>query len=346
MSFLAELKRRNVLRVAVGYAVASWLLLQITDVLSSVLGLPPLAGRFVFLLLVIGLVPVLAFAWSYQVTPEGLKRDRGTGGGSVETARNLDRATIAMLIAVTAMVLVDRYLPREESVQEAHEDIFAESAVPETSAASRSDETHDDNTVSLAILPFTNMSPDPENEYFSDGVSEELISLLMRVDGLRVPSRTSSFAWKGQSRDIREIARELQVGHILEGSVRKAGNRVRITAQLIDTTTDTHLWSQTWDRDLEDIFAIQEDIAGHIVDSLQVVLDREAIQLRPTENLAAYSLYLEGRQLFQRRGDGLAEAVRLLREAVRLDPDFAEAWATLSLAYGFGQSDHRCPQGS
>jgi TolB-like protein len=187
---------------------------------------------------------------------------------------------------------------------------------------------------SVAVLPFVNMSADPDNEYFSDGISEELLNLLVRIDGLRVPSRTSSFAFKGMNTDIKEIARQLDVGHVLEGSVRKAGNRVRITAQLIDVDTDTHLWSETYDRELEDIFAIQDEIAGHIVEALQLVLGPDQAgekTAQSTANLGAYESYLRGRYLFLQRGVvSLTEAVAALRSAVEQDPDFADAWAALA----------------
>ena len=186
---------------------------------------------------------------------------------------------------------------------------------------------------SLAVLPFANLSPDPDNEYFADGISEELLNLLVQVDGLRVPSRTSSFAFKGQNRDIRDIARELRVNHVLEGSVRKAGDRVRITAQLIDVATDSHLWSETYDRELKDIFAIQDEIAGHIVDALKVVLKTGAVEQRPTDNLQAYTLYLQGRYEFQQREQHLLKAESLLQQAVELDPGFAEAWGALAMTY-------------
>ncbi|MEJ2534172.1 MAG: hypothetical protein P8008_01510, partial [Gammaproteobacteria bacterium] len=187
-------------------------------------------------------------------------------------------------------------------------------------------------TPSVAVLPFANMSPDPDNEYFADGISEELLNLLVDVEGLRVPSRTSSFAFKGQNRDIRDIAAELEVDHVVEGSVRKAGNRVRITAQLIDVSTDTHVWSETYDRELEDIFAIQDEIAGHIAEQLRLVLELDDSR-RPTDSLEAYTLFLQGRELLRQRGESLREAEKLLREAVELDPQFAEAWANLALTY-------------
>jgi TolB-like protein len=178
------------------------------------------------------------------------------------------------------------------------------------------------------------MSSDPEQEFFSDGISEEILNVLVRIEDLRVPSRTSSFAFKGLNTDIKEIAQQLNVGHILEGSVRKAGNRVRVTAQLIDVSTDTHLWSETFDRELEDIFAIQDEIAGHIVDAMKLVLGPDDGLHGPqkhTADLGAYESYLRGRYLFLQRGvASLTEAVAAHRAAVEQDPDFADAWAALA----------------
>jgi TolB-like protein len=265
MSFFEELKRRNVFRVGVAYVVASWLLLQITDVLVSLMGLPEFAGKLVVMLVAIGFIPVMIFSWAYEVTPEGIKREsevERSESVTRETATRLNRITIGLLIAVAALVLVDRFMPGQPGDEpESTANVSAETprdatgdpstAVVEEIAAAAV------TTPSVAVLPFVNMSADEENEYFSDGISEELLNLLVRIEGLRVPSRTSSFAFKGQNMDIRDIAKQLEVGHVLEGSVRKAGNRVRITAQLIDVTTDTHMWSDTYDRELEDIFRSQ-----------------------------------------------------------------------------------------
>ena len=193
---------------------------------------------------------------------------------------------------------------------------------------------------SIAVLPFVNMSDDPGNEYFSDGISEELLNLLVKVDGLRVASRTSSFSFKENKEiSIPEIAGQLNVDHVLEGSVRKAGNKVRVTAQLIDVRTDSHLWSETFDRELEDIFAIQDEIAGHIVQALKVALGTGeqgamANVQNPTDNLEAYELYLQGRYFWQRRGeDNIRRAISLLGMATDLDPQFARAWSSLAAAH-------------
>ena len=332
MSFFTELKRRNVFRVAVAYVVASWLLLQVTDVLMQVLGLPDSTGKFVFLALVLGFVPALVVSWVYEMTPDGLKKDAGItpqDSTAVHAGRKLDRITMILALIAIGVVVVDRLIPEQAvtpstDAQQAAAPIEAASPPPNQEAA--------DRIPSLAVLPFANMSPDPDNEYFADGISEELLNVLVDIEELRVPSRTSSFAFKGQNRDIRDIARELNVDHVLEGSVRKSGDRVRITAQLIDVSTDDHLWSETYDRKLEDIFAIQDEIAGNIIEALKVSLELEVSQT-PTSNLEAYTLYLQGRELFRRRtsGEHLLEADRVLREAVEKDPALAEAWATLAM---------------
>jgi TolB-like protein len=253
-----ELKRRNVFKMAIAYVVASWLILQITDVLTSVLTLPDTAGKFVFLLVVIGFIPTLVFSWAYEVTPEGIKKESEVDRDESmtrETAARLNRITIGLLVAVTGLVVADRFLL--EGATEATQNVSAETSgeISDTPPAPVSVPAEiTDTTPSVAVLPFVNMSSDEENEYFSDGISEELLNLLVRIEGLRVPSRTSSFAFKGQNMDIRDIARQLEVNHILEGSVRKSGNTVRVTAQLIDVSTDTHMWSDTYDRELEDIY--------------------------------------------------------------------------------------------
>jgi TolB-like protein len=332
LSFFSELKRRNVFRVVVAYVVACWLLLQVTDVLIGILGLPGATGKFVFLALVLGFVPAVVVSWVYELTPEGLKKDTGMTGqdtGGAQMGRKLDRITFVLALIAIGMIVFDRLIPEEATVAPneapvAASPIQAESTSPETKAT--------DRTKSLAVLPFANVSPDPDNEYFADGISEELLNVLVDIEELRVPSRTSSFAFKGMNRDIREIASQLDVDHILEGSVRKSGDRVRITAQLIDVSTDTHLWSETYDRKLEDIFAIQDEIAGHIIEALKVSLALE-IQHAPTTDVEAYTLYLQGRELFRRRSneEHLLEADRVLREAVKRDPQFADAWAMLAM---------------
>jgi TolB-like protein len=310
MSLFHELKRRNVIRIAILYLVSSWVLLQLADVLSSLLNAPEFAGSIVVMLLVLG------FFWVYEMTPEGLKRevevDRSQSM-TPETGKKLNVVIIVLLVIAISGLVVDRLIP-ETSVDEAPV-----------------------NDLSIAVLPFADLSQDQDQKYFTDGLSEELLNLLVRVDELRVASRTSSFAFRGSSLGIPEISKALNVGHILEGSVRKDGDRIRITAQLIEAGTDTHLWSENFDRELTDIFAIQDEIANAIVNALTGELgmggDRVITVEAVTENLDAYEMFLTARELFINR-EQLPESIRLFRKAVELDPDFARAWAGLGAVEG------------
>jgi len=345
VSFFSELKRRNVIRVAAAYLVASWLLLQITDVLSNILELPGSAGKFVFVVLIIGLIPTLIFSWVYEMTPEGLKRDSDVVADqsiSLHTARKLDRITIVLLLIVAGIVVIDRFIP------ETGEQITAVGSASDNETSTTSEQRSSisesvdssiatDNRQSVAVMPFVNMSDDESNEYFSDGISEELLNVLVRVQSLRVPSRTSSFSFRDGDKKLSEIGRELGVAHVLEGSVRKAGNRIRVTAQLIEVSTDTHLWSETYTRELDDVFAIQDEIAQAIVDALQLTLsgaDQQNLGAHSTSNVGAYNHYLLGRHLWnQRTGQSLLAAVSSLQEAVAIDPGYDQAWAALADTY-------------
>ena len=321
MSFFSELKRRNVIRVAVLYLVSSWVLLQLTDVLSSLLNVPESAGSIVVLLLILGFVPVVIFAWVYEMTPEGLKREADvdrTHSQTPATGQKINVAIIVLLVIAIGGLVADRLVP-EPGVEV--EDFLAESL----------EAPIDD--LSIAVLPFADLSQDQDQQYFTDGLSEELLNLLVRVDDLHVASRTSSFAYRGSTLSIPDISKALRVGHILEGSVRKDGDRIRITAQLIEADTDRHLWSENFDRELVDIFAIQDEIANAIVQALTgklgVGADRAISVDVATENLDAYEMYLTARELFLKRTE-LPESIRLFRAAVELDPSFVRAWEGLA----------------
>jgi TolB-like protein len=336
VSLFSELKRRNVFRVAAAYLVTGWLLIEIGNTLEETLNLPDWADTLLAFFLILGFPIALFVSWAYEITLEGIKREQEVdidASSRSATARRLNQLTVTIMALALAYFALDKWVltgehsTLVESPTELAAITAAEGMPPTPEQASATEET-----ASVAVLPFVNMSPDPENEYFSDGISEELLNLLVQVEGLRVPSRTSSFAFKGMNTDIREIASQLEVGHILEGSVRKAGNRVRVTAQLIEVSTDTHLWSDTYDRELEDIFAIQDEIAGHIVEELKLALGNDVASSASTENIEAYNLYLRGLHLFQQRGARvLREAEKLLEEAVALDPGFAKAWGLLAL---------------
>jgi TolB-like protein/Tfp pilus assembly protein PilF len=311
MRLVSELRRRNVLRMAVLYAVAAWLVFQVVDVMMSVVGLPAWAGRATFAVLAIGFPIALIFSWFYELTPEGISLEKDVDPQESithVTGRRLDFIVISLLCAGLILFAYDKWWI---------------SGPPEQS---------------IAVLPFTNMSADPEQEYFSDGISEELLNVLAQIKPLKVIARTSSFSFKGQNVDIATVAEKLNVRHVLEGSVRRSGNQVRITAQLIDATDSTHVWSQIYDRELDDIFAVQEEIAGAISAALKVELALVAGKaVLPTvikaANTDAYDAYLQGRELIHRRGQqNLEAAVLHLERALRLDNNFAPAHAQLAIA--------------
>jgi TolB-like protein/Tfp pilus assembly protein PilF len=340
VTLLSELKRRNVIRVGAAYFVSSWLLIELADIMFEAFGFPPAAMKWLIGALGLGILPMLIFSWVYELTPEGLVKDAGPGHENPEnrrTGRRLDQVTIAMILFALVVVAIERFvvpqrvLPPPEVVEvpsgvvETRQLVVNVPALPIPEGPS------------IAVLPFTNMSPDPDNAYFADGISEEILNVLADVDGLKVASRTSAFNFRDTDTSIPDIARQLGVAHVLEGSVRKAGMRVRITAQLIDAETDQHLWSDTYDRDLTDIFAVQEEIAQAITAALGDALGLTTIDqiqvAAPTQDLAAYELFLQGRTLFYQRGLALRTAREQLEAAVERDPDFAEAWAMLAATY-------------
>ena len=333
MKVFEELRRRNVIRVGIAYLIGSWILLQVVDVLAPILTLPDWVGRLVFLFVAIGIVPTLIFSWAYEMTPDGLRLESELGPNEVltnHTARKLDRLTIAMLAIVAGIVILDRLVPETAiAPQEA-----TKQATPDR--ASTTDSARGDRP-SVAVIPFVNMSADANNEYFSDGISEELLNALVGITNLRVPSRTSSFTFKGSDKRLDEIGRELNVEHILEGSVRKAGDRIRVTAQLVEVSTDTRIWADTYTRTLVDIFTVQDEIAQAIVNALQVTLsgaESERLESHSTNNVEAYDKYLVGRYAWnQRTPDSIRTAISSFKEAIALDPEFDQAWAALADAY-------------
>ena len=333
MSFITELKRRNVFRVAVAYLAGAWLLSEVSATLFPLFGFSDTPVRIIVILLAIGFPLFLVFSWIFEITPEGLKLEkdiRREVSLSRETDKKLDRAIIVLLILAVGYFAVDKFVLEPARVVE---------IVEETTQQARSEalvESYGDK--SIAVLPFVNMSDDPDQEYFSDGISEELLNLLAQIPELRVISRSSAFYYKGKDIPVTEIAKQLHVEHVLEGSIRKAGDRVRITAQLIAARSDAHLWSQVYDRKLGDIFAIQEEIAraiGHALELKLVHGSTDALQLvvSGTGNVDAYDVYLQGRELVSLRdADSLEKASRLFERALRLDAKFAPAHAQLAIA--------------
>ncbi len=339
-SIFAELKRRNVFRVAGVYAVVGWVLAQISTTLEEALGLPPWFDGLIVALLLLGLPIAIVFAWAFEMTPNGVVRTESVPEGesiTADTGHKLDYAIIAGLVLLAAMVVWQK----TGSDAVVHDSVTADAPAQVT-------DTPQFDAASIAVLPFADLSPRGDQEYFSDGISEEILNVLVAVDGLEVTSRTSSFQFKGGDLGIPAIAKTLNVRHVLEGSVRKSGEAIRVTAQLIDASNDKHLWSDTYDRPLtaENIFAIQDEIANSIVNALSDALGVGALEpvkvSATTRNLTAYELFLQARPLYQARRD-LDIVDDLLARALEQDPTFAEAWemraATRLLAVGYGYSD-------
>ncbi len=334
-----ELKRRNVFKVTVAYIIVAWLLLQVSDTLVPALQLPEWFHSGVAVLLILGLPVAIIFAWAFEMTPEGLKREYEVDRSqsiTAQTGRKLEFMIIGALIIALGYFAYDKFVftaAREAELVEATTQAVTELAAAEAQASAETDK-------SIAVLPFVNMSSDPDQEYFSDGISEELLNVLAQFPGLRVAARTSSFQFKGQNQDIADIARQLHVNHVVEGSVRKSGNRLRITAQLIDAGSGFHLWSESWDRELNDIFVIQDEISAAIGDALKIELQLGsgnspgALPSIPAAATAqAYEYYLKGRQLINERSrHGLEEAVKALELALEIDERYAPAHAQLAIA--------------
>ena len=339
MSFFSELKRRNVFRVAIGYVISTWLLAQVADLVLGAIGAPAWVMQTILLIFALGFPVVLFFSWAYEVTPDGIKReseiDRDHSITPV-TARKLDRAIIAMLVVALAyFVWESRFATTGPDTESNNEKAAATSESPE---AANKESSFADN--SIAVLPFVNMSSDQEQEYFSDGLSEELLNLLAKNPALRVAARTSSFSFKGQNLEITDIAERLKVAYVLEGSVRKADNRLRITAQLIQTADGYHLWSETYDRNLENIFAIQEEIAGKITAALLPrIVANDNTPVAPVHQGSAftppadvYQEYLLARNRFnQQTNSGREDALKIMAELVHAYPDYADAQAFYAL---------------
>jgi TolB-like protein len=327
MGIISELRRRNVFRVAIAYVVVAWLVLQVGDTLAPALRLPDWINSALAFFLVLGFPLALVFAWAFELTPDGIKREKDVDRSdsiTQQTGKKFNRVIIVVLVIAVAFFAFDKFVldpSRDAELVQA----ATETTQVETAAASNS----------IAVLPFADLSPAGDQEYFSDGIAEEVLNVLVRVKDLNVASRTSSFGFKGQEAlGIPSIAEKLKVRHVLEGSVRKAGDTVRITAQLIDAQTDVHLWSETYDRTLtaESIFSIQDEIAQAIVQQLGLVIEGRATPAAGTQNLDAYELYLRAHKVFIERSDILG-AIELFEQTVAADPLFGRAVAGLAAAY-------------
>ena len=334
MSLFHELKRRNVFRVAIAYLAGAWLVTEVAGTLFPAFGVPDWAFRFLVILFALGFVPALIVSWAYELTPDGLKPEKDVvRDESIThlTARQLDKVTIGLVVIAVTFILVDRiWLSPGFSTQAELPLEPGPGPGPETESLTSVDEYPPN---SIAVLPFVNMSGDANNEYFSDGISEELLNLLSGIPELRVIARTSSFFYKDKDTRIEEIARDLKVRHVLEGSVRKSGDRVRVSAQLIETASGTHLWSESYDRTLDDIFAIQDEIAGEVVEAMEVVLLGEAAPEVKATDAEAYALYLQCRHFGAGDLEKLRRAEQYCRQALEIDPNYAPAWANLGTIY-------------
>jgi TolB-like protein/Tfp pilus assembly protein PilF len=334
MTFLVELKRRNVIRMAGLYLVGAWLVTQVAATVLPLFGAPDWMARSIIVALAIGFVPVLIVAWIFELTPDGLKRDAEVPAEqsiAPQTARRMERMFLLLLAIALGFFAFDRFVlaPRRDAalVAATAKSIEAETAATRTAASEKS----------IAVLPFVNMSADKENEFFSDGIAEEILNALAQVDDLKVAGRTSSFQFKGRNESLTAIGQALGVAHVLEGSVRKQGDKVRITAQLIRVQDGYHQWSETFDGDLRDVFALQERIARAITEKLQVTLSGKQAQRlvnAGTSNPDAYALYLQATATFDHRdGEHMLDAVKQLQEAIALDPAYARAYSRLAAVH-------------
>ena len=323
-SFFTELKRRHVFRIGIAYLAVAWLIVQVVAAITPILELPNWFAKVILVLLAVGFPIALILAWAFELTPEGIRRESELSTESSPTRsfrRKWDFIIIGTLVFALGLALWDRGSSPPIN--------NATPTLTSSPAATLSTQT-------IAVLPFTNMSSDPEQEYFSDGLSEEILNDLSRIEGLKVSARTSSFAYKRSTESVQSIAHKLGVGHILEGSVRKSRNRLRINVQLIDATNGYNIMSKTYDRELEDIFAIQEEIAESVANALSIKLglgDRARIK-SGTNNLAAYNEFLTGRALINNLGPAQTlKAAQKFVHTTELDPNFAEAWSALGDAY-------------
>ena len=311
-TLFAELKRRNVLKVSTVYVIAAWIMLQMADMVREPLGMPDWVFQAILVVLGSGFLLTVTLAWIFDFTPDGIRKTPAAGDDATHRFSK-GRKTDFVIIALLLIALIAFAMERQKA--------------PTVAAES-------DTVKSIAVLPFVSMSSDIENEYFADGLAEELLNMLAKIKDLKVAGRTSSFYYKGRDIDLREIGRQLNVNHVLEGSVRKSGNRVRITAQLISVADGFHLWSETYDRQLDDIFKIQEEIARAVTTALKVTLlgeEAQALDVQPALNPEAHSMYLIARSRQRERGlENLTQAMHLFENIIEGFPDFAPAYSGLS----------------
>jgi adenylate cyclase len=327
LPLLKELQRRNVFKVTIAYIVMAWLVLQVADVILNNITAPGWIFHVLMLFLAIGLPFAVFFAWAFELTPEGLKREHEvdrTQSITPQTGRKLNALVFVVMALALGYLAYDKFVlsaDRNTALVEATRQTVTEQSEPTTTDKS------------IAVLPFADMSPDKDQEYMSDGIAEELLNLLAKIPELKVASRSSAFQFKGEKIDLVEVAQKLKVSYILEGSVRKSGNQLRITAQLIKAGDGFHLWSETYDRSLDNIFAIQDEISAAVVDALKIELFGEGPKALVV-NPEAYALVLKGRYLHAKWGkENFASAIEAYQQALAIDPAYAEAWANIASTY-------------
>ncbi|PYK12507.1 MAG: hypothetical protein DME65_03930 [Verrucomicrobia bacterium] len=332
-NFFSELKRRNVIRMAGLYLVAAWLVVQVSGTVLPMFGAPEWLPRTVVVLLAIGFVPAVIFSWVFQLTPQGLKREDDLAPEqsiTPQTGRRMDRMIIVVLVLALGYFAFDKFVlaPRREAA-------LVASATPNESKSVI-------NAKSIAVLPFENRSEDKANAYFADGIQDEILTRLSKIADLKVISRTSTEHYKSVPEKLSEIGKQLGVAHILEGSIQKSGDSVRVNVQLIKAANDSHLWADTFDRKLTDIFSVESEVAKAIADQLRAKLtgqEEQVIAAKPTDNSEAYDAYLRGLAYTLKTSFGpesILGAQKYLKEAVSLDPKFASAWALLSQVNSLG----------
>ena len=355
-SFFAELKRRNVVRMAGLYLVGAWLLVQVAGTVLPMFGAPDWLPRTIVILLAIGFVPALLFSWVFELTPQGLKRDEDVPPEqsiAPQTARRMDRTIIVVLLLALSYFVFDKFVlaPRRQMEGGASYDkLRTGSATPNAQGLAGARPPISEK--SIAVLPFENLSSDKENAYFAEGIQDEILTRLAKIAALKVISRTSTQKYKSAPDNLREVGKQLGVANLLEGSVQKAANAVHVNVQLIRAATDEHLWAESYNRKLDDIFGVEGEVAGAIADQLNAKLsgsERQELAVRPTKNPDAYDAYLRGLAFEGGVDDfraSLLKSIEAFEDAVRLDPEFALAWAHLCRQDGlvfinFDQSSQR-----
>jgi len=342
VSLFEELKRRNVFKVGIAYAVSSWILLQLTEIVSGILELPAWAPKLILVILAVGFVPALILAWAFELTPDGIKLEKEVERGESvvrSTGRKLDILIMVLLgLSLAYFIWESRFQDRAAVQQPVAVTEGTPAHAPDQVRRVAPDGVEDDRRT-IAVLPFANRSAESTDLFFTDGIHDDLLTQLSKIDAFSVISRTSVMEYRDTTKNLKEIARELDVANIMEGAVQRAGNRVRINVQLIDADSDEHLWAEIYDRELttENLFDIQSEIAKAIAAALQATLsDTELAGMgdAPTANVAAYDLYLQARQFTWGQGRiAYQSALALYREALQLDPQFKLAWIGMADAH-------------